>query len=104
KPPPILAAALRDFLPRPRRPAPPAVAAEPRPARAAVVLGVAVLLQPRRHLHQRPARVPAACLSPSSVRLDRRTRPPEPRRPCLAGVGADRAGRLSRRLQDRVEL
>ena len=35
-------------------------AAEPRPARPALVLGLALVLQPRRDLHERPARVPAA--------------------------------------------
>ena len=38
------------------------LAAQPRPARAALVLGLALVLQPRRRLHERAARLPAARL------------------------------------------
>ena len=46
----------------------PLSAAQPRPARAALVLGLALVLQPRRHLHERPARLPAAA-STCSARM-----------------------------------
>ena len=46
------------FLARARRPAPAALDAEPRPARPALVLRLAALLQPRGDLRERPARLP----------------------------------------------
>ena len=60
------------FFARARRPAPAALAAQPRPARAALVLGLALVLQPRRHLHERAARLPAARLPARPHGLDRR--------------------------------
>ena len=59
---PIWLGLLRDLPARARRPPPPAQRAEPRPARPALVLGLALVLQPRRHLHERAARVPADAL------------------------------------------
>ena len=81
--PPDLARLLRDLPARARRPPPAAQPPEPRPARAALVLGLALVLQPGRHLHERAARVPADGLPPGAHGLGRVAR---------------RAGRVSRRL------
>ena len=57
--PPDLARPLRDLPDRARRLPEAADDAEPRPRRAALVLGLALVLQPRGHLHGRAARVSA---------------------------------------------
>ena len=80
-----LARLLRDLPPRARRSPPSAQRPEPRPARAALVLGLALVLQPRRHLHERAARLSADALPPRADGLVRLAR---------------RAGRFSRRLAD----
>src|SRR5205823_13473481 len=77
-------------------------AAAPGPARAAVVLGVAGLLQPRTHLRVRAARLPAAVVP---ARAHARARPParpsaRPARapahpPPLAGGPGPLPGRVS---------
>ena len=66
-----LARVLRRLPDRARRLAPAALAAEPRPARAALLLGLALVLQPRRHLHERAARLSAALVPPRPDDLDR---------------------------------
>ena len=85
------------FLRRPRRPAPPADPAQPRPARAALVQWLALVLQPRRHLHQRAARLPADALPARANGLERLARAPRDRLgPGLADLGARRPPRCSR--------
>ena len=59
---PGLARLLPALPARARRPAPAAQPAQPRPARAALVHRLALVLQPRRHLHERAAGLPAAPL------------------------------------------
>ena len=77
---PRLARLLRALPARPRRPAAAAEPAQPRPARAALVLGLALVLQPRRRLHERAARLSAACSTCSArMRLDRVARAPRHR-------------------------
>src|SRR6266516_6748702 len=88
--PGLLASVLLRVPPRPRRPAPPVLAPEPRSGCVAVVLGLAPLLQPRGDLYERPARVSAAPVPARPLPLDRRARPAEPRRARLAGLGLDR--------------
>ena len=64
---------------------PAAVAAAPRPAGAAVVLGLAGVLQPRQHLGLGPARLPSAALSAGADAVDAAPpsrRAPGPRDPC----------------------
>ncbi len=63
-----VARALRGLPPRARRPAPPALAANARPAGAALVRRLARVLQPRRGLPQRVARGAAARLPRSRAR------------------------------------
>ena len=73
-----------------------AVASQSRPARAAVVLGLALVLQPREHLHERPARLSAARLPARTLHLDRRARHARARSaPALEACGAARRGASS---------
>ena len=64
------------LLRRARRLRRPLCAAEPRPARAALVLDLAALLQRGRDLLERAARLPAARLPARPLPLDRAPRPP----------------------------
>ena len=75
----------------------PLSAAEPRPARARLAVGVARSLQPRAHLRRDVGGVPAARLAARALLLDRPPRPAVARRRGLAGLGADRGDRLPRR-------
>ena len=65
---PGLARVLRRVPARPRRLAAAVLAAEPRPARAAVVLGLALVLQPRRRLRGDAARLSRARLAARPLR------------------------------------
>ena len=94
QPPRRLARVLRRFPPRARRPAPPAVHPQPRPARAAQLLDLAVVLQPRRDLLERAARLSAAPLPRRAPGLDRHARPAPPGG--AAGVARLAAGRGDR--------
>ena len=79
-------------------------AAEPRPRRAALVLGLALVLQPRPHLHERAARLPAPPLSARAHALDRRPRPAAAAlAAALAGLAARGGDGLPRRLPGRPE-
>ena len=99
-----LARVLRGLPARARRLPAAAVAAQPRPARAAVVLDLAALLQRRRHLHERAARLPAAGLPARPHALDRVPGPAGHERPAaLAGLAAGRGDRLPGRLPDRAQ-
>src|SRR6185312_11355856 len=66
-----LARVLRRISARTARLQTATVLAESRPPRAAVVLRVAVVLQPREHLRERAARVSPACVPPRTLPLDR---------------------------------
>ena len=66
-----VARVLRGLPARARRLAPAALAAHARPRRAAVVLGLAVVLQPRQHLRQRAARLSAARVPDRPRAVDR---------------------------------
>src|SRR5439155_7233578 len=59
-----LARVLRGLSARACRSAAPRELAEPRSARPALVLGLALVLQPRPGLHERPACLPAVAVSP----------------------------------------
>ena len=72
---PGLAGLLRRLPARARGLAPAPQHPQPRPARPAVVLGLALVLQRRRHLHERSARVSPARLPAAARDLDRRPRP-----------------------------
>ena len=99
-----LARLLRRLPDRPRRPSPAAQPPQPRPARAAVVLRLALVLQPRPDLHQRAARLPGSRLPARTHALDRHPRPAAAHlSPALAGVAARRGDRLHVRLQGRAE-
>ena len=84
---------------------PPAVlAAAPRPAGAALLLGLARALQPRPHLRVGPARLPAAALSAGAdARADAKAAPGVRRRRTAAAPARPGAGaRDRRRLPDRL--
>ncbi len=99
-----LARVLRGIPARARRLPPAVLAAQPRPARPAVLLDLAALLQRRRHLHERSARVPAARLPARAHGLDRFPGPARGGRPAaLAGLGPGGGDRLPRRVQDRAQ-
>ena len=73
------------------------LAAQPRPARAALVLDLAPALQRGRDLLERPARLSAARLPARPLHLDRAPRPAAARpRAGLAGLAARRRRRLPR--------
>ena len=72
---PVWLALLRCFLIGPRRLAAAALAPQPRPARAALVLGLALVLQPRRVFTSVAARLPGARLPARRASLDRAPRP-----------------------------
>ena len=100
-----LAAPVRAVLPALLRLPPAAVAAAPRPARAAVVLGVARLLQPRRDLQIGAARLPAAAV-PARAHAGAAAPPPPAAAPLAAArarlLAGDRGG-VPRRLPRRAE-
>ena len=98
-----LARLLRGLPARARRLAASALASQRRPARAAVVLGIALVLQPRQRLHGDAARLPAALLAPAALRLGRAARRAEPGRGRVAGLAARRRDGVSRRLPRRPE-
>ena len=99
-----LARVLRRLPDRAGRPAPAAQPPQPRPARAPVLLRLALVLQPRPDLHQRAARLPGSRLPARPHDLDRHPRPAAARlSPALAGVAARRRHRLHVRLQGRAE-
>ena len=75
-----MAAAVRAVRAAVRQLPPAVLAAAPRPARAALVLGVARVLQPRPHLRVRAARIPAA-----AVPARAHARAAAPRRPPARG-------------------
>ena len=102
---------------RARGPAPAALAPQPRPARAARLLGLARVLQPRGDLPERPARVPGARLPRSCASalgracaggrepFGRSGRPgrSRPRRcSCSASASASTSRRLERRHRRRA--
>src|SRR5581483_10184186 len=91
---PRLARVLRDLPARARRLPAPVLAQEPRPAGAALVLGLALVLRPRADLHERPAHLPGAPLRDRARRLDRRAR--EDRESLGAGLARVGAGRGDR--------
>src|SRR4029450_9006904 len=64
---------------RPRRPPSAAEHPQPRPARTALVHGLALVLQRGPDLHERPARVPTAALPARAGDLDRHPRSPSDR-------------------------
>ena len=66
-----LARLLRGLPARPRGLPAASQRPQPRPAGAALLLGLAPLLQPRPRLHQRPARLPAARLPTGADGLER---------------------------------
>ena len=89
-----------------RRPPAAASGPQPRPPRARLAVGVALVLQRRADLHERAARLPGAALSPGSHVVDRPARPPARYvTPCLARLAAHRGddlpGRLSHRARPR---
>ena len=86
---------------RPRRLAAAVLAAHARPAGAALVLRVALVLQPRPHLRRDAARLPGPRVAARPLHLRRQDRPRPARLAGLAGVGARRRDRLSRRLSHR---
>ena len=89
---PVWLALLRALPARARRLAPAVLAAHARPRRAALVLGVAVVLQPRQHLRERAARVSAARVPDRPRPLDRASRDARLARPHgVAGVAPARA-------------
>src|SRR5438552_2125639 len=79
------------------------LAPERRPARVPLVLGEPLVLQPRRHLHERSARLSAAPLPARPLRVDRPPRPFVARTAFLARLVAPRRDRLPDGLQDRAE-
>ena len=96
------AAGLARLLPalpaRARRPAPAAQPAQPRPARAALVHRLALVLQPRRHLHERAAGLPAAALPARPHGLEHVARAARHRRRARSGrSGCSRPRPSSRR-------
>src|SRR3954471_14157832 len=84
---------LRPLPRRPRRPAQAVLAAEPRPARAALVLDLALEVQRGPRLLQRGTRVPAAVLPALPGRLGRVAR-------ALAGDVTAGLARLAARGRD----
>ena len=72
---------------------------------AALVLGLALVLQPRPDLHERAARLPRPLvyLLARTVWIGFRGRPPPASPPALAGLAAGRRDGLPRRLQGRAE-
>ncbi len=101
--PVALGGSLPRLPPRSRRPAPAALAPEPRPAVRALADGVALVLQPRRRLHRRAALLSAARVGRRARRLARRHGARRRRPAVLADVGARRGGRLPRRLPGRAQ-
>src|SRR5581483_10609621 len=72
--------------------------------RPAVVLGLALVLQPRAHLRQRLARLPGARLPAPANDLDRDQGPAAPGLPAgVAGLGARGGDGLRRRVQGRPQ-
>src|SRR5581483_3942013 len=100
---PGVARVLRPLPARPRRLAPPARAAEPRPADAALVLRLALVLQPRRRVRGDAARLPRPLLGGRALPLDRPAQPAAPVPRGLAGLAARRGDGLRRRLPRRPE-
>ena len=101
---PGVARIVRGLLHRACRPPPAAVGAEPRSARAAVVLDLAAVLQRRRHLHERTTGVSAARVPAGAHDVDRLSRPD--RRVGAAGLAGLAAGSrdgFPRRLPDRAQ-
>ena len=101
--PPDLARPVRDLPDRARRLPQAADDAEPRPRRAALVLGLAVVLQPRRHLHGRPARVSADGLPARADGLVGVARRARARAAGVAGLAARLGDGLPRRVPHRPE-
>src|SRR5205823_13408076 len=101
--PGTLARVLRRLPTRPRRLAAHLLAAERRPADAAVVLRLAVVLQPWKRLRSDPARLSRPRLGAGPLLLDRLARPADAGDRGLARVVAHRGDRLSRGLPRRPE-
>src|SRR5215208_6882421 len=84
-----VARVLRRLPARARRLAPPAEPPHARSRRLALVLGLALVLQPRRRLHLDAARLSTFCLPARADGVGRAPRSkPLPRRGVLAGVAA----------------
>ena len=101
--PPDLARPLRDLPDRARRLPEAADDAEPRPRRAALVLGVALVLQPRGHLHGRAARVSADGVPAREDGLVGLARWARARAPGVAGLAARVGDGLPRRIPHRPQ-
>ncbi len=93
-----LARLLRGLPDRPCRLAARVFAAEPRPADDALVLGLALVLQPREHLRGDAAHLPGFRLAARPLALDRPHRTCPSRFERLAGVGARRRDGLPARI------